>query len=519
MGQRLSVLLTVSALAFGSVAWAQANKTTSEVEKYPDGATKVQDLTTTSPDGTVKISTVRTEYDESGRPLHETETTYSNGGVHRTDDKTWVYDDKGRLLYFESTDDVVGQPGILHKYRLRKKYDGDADTTGTTTSEQVYTSVTGKWRDFDGDNGDTAPSMTPLQPPKPKDEKKEEKKPSSGDDPGLPLPPPPKVKIGGGINWMHAPEEVTTSLFGFDANAAYRVAPQIWIVADFTRVSGSDLRAVGDGFFDQSVTRLVYMGGVQIALPAHGEVTPFVRGLIGQAHDSNTILMTSSVGTALATSIGGGVDIGLKRNLSVNIGVDLISTHFGMESQQNLRLSGGFSYGFGERDRQRPPSGGNVSLENPFAGQLANADAVLKAAKAQADKAEAEMNKADTAWMKQNLTERGQKAVTTEKEEEKKAKSAFDKSCDDLDRAQDEDNKARTPESDDKLTHARDAVKEAETALDAAERAKRQQIRQGMLGEARAKYKKIADAYDKAQDDYKAAKNAYDTWNKANGIR
>ena len=526
MSQRLRACVSVVALVIGTAAWAQTNKTTTDVEKYPDGSIRVQDTKTTSADGKTPTSTVRTEYDESGRPMHETETTFQRGITDQTHDRTWVYDDKGRLIYFESIDSVTARPpmgGIVDKYRLRKKYNGDADTTGTTTSEQVYASVTGRWRDFDEESGqDIRPSQLPLQPLKPKAEKKpktEEKSPAPDDGNGLPLPER-KTKVNGGINWMHAPQEVATSLLGFDVGVSYAVAPRIWVTGDFARVSGSSTQDISGSLIDQSVSRTLYLGGVMFTFPEHGELTPFARGWFGAAHDSNTYLTSSYSGTTVAMGGGGGVLIAIDRNLSINIALDLISTRFGMDSQQNLRLSGGISYGFGGSSSEPTPSGPmTVSLENPHAGRLARAEATLKAAKAQADKAEADMKKADPAWMKQNLTDRGQKAVEAEKADERKAASAFEKAGDDLDKAQTADLKARTKESATKVDEARDAVKEAETELDAAERAKRQQIQQGMTKAARDKYKKIADAYDAAQDEQKAAKDAYDKWNKANGIK
>ena len=349
-------------LAVAVTASAQGPKSNTEVEKYPNGAIKSQETTMKSADGTQTLWTIRTDYDEAGRPLNETQTINKpNGGVAlaATHTKTWVYDDQGRLLYFESSDEDVQdvanfKPGLLTRYRVRRKYSGNDDKTGTPTTEQVYSSITGKWRDFDSDGGDTQPPMAPLQPlrpdqiKKPAEKLRNETNPAPDNGEGLPLP---KTKFGGGINFMHAPDELATSLIGFDVMAAYRVTSQLWIVGDVISVSGSETRMVGGVTFDQSVSRLIYAGGAEFTFPAHGHLVPFVRGLIGEVHDTNRVGTGSSVGTALAVDVGAGVNVSLSHSLWASIGIDLISARFA-NAQQNLRFFGGLSYGFGA-DRGR----------------------------------------------------------------------------------------------------------------------------------------------------------------------
>jgi hypothetical protein len=168
-------LAVLVAMAIVRPARSQGPTTTTTTTSYPDGATQSQDTITTAADGT-KLSETQTDYDEDGRPTNETETTYDQyGKVTGQHTKTWVYDGKGRLIYFESSDETYGDgviPGVKSGYRVRKKYKDDTDTEGTTTSEQEYSSITGKWRDFDGDGGDVEPSKEPLQPAPPKPVKK-----------------------------------------------------------------------------------------------------------------------------------------------------------------------------------------------------------------------------------------------------------------------------------------------------------------------------------------------------------
>jgi hypothetical protein len=156
-------------LAIAAGPAAAQSKTTTKVDKYDNGAVKTQTTTTTSADGKTKGHEVRTQYDKDGRPTHESDITYEDG-VKETQrhERTWVYDDKGRLIYFEATDWTGGNssvvPGVESKYRIRKSYNGDKDSEGSIESEQTYTSVVPKWRDVDIEGGDTRPDMKPLQP-------------------------------------------------------------------------------------------------------------------------------------------------------------------------------------------------------------------------------------------------------------------------------------------------------------------------------------------------------------------
>jgi hypothetical protein len=238
----LTVLLAMlSAIVISGPARSQTAKTSTQTESYPSGATKSQDTTVTSADGTTKYSETHTEYDESGRPTHETQKTYRDGSVYQTHDKTWIYDDKGRLIYFESTDTVAGDKvigGVEQKYRVHKKYKDENDKDGTNTSEETYSSVTGKWRAFDGEGGDTQPSMKASQPLK-SDKKSAEK--SKNDTSGA-----QRSTVGNtptAINGGNAPGY---QVGGNTANGLY--------VAEFTTPQGSikvnvtDDLAAGDTF-------------------------------------------------------------------------------------------------------------------------------------------------------------------------------------------------------------------------------------------------------------------------------
>ncbi len=219
-------LAVLIAMVISQPARSQGPTTTTTTTTYADGATKSQDTTTTAADGT-KTSETETEYDEDGRPTSETQKTYDqNGKLKSEHHKTWVYDDKGRLLYFESSDESYGDgviPGVKSGYRVRKKYKDDKDTEGTTTSEQEYSSITGKWRDFDGEGGDTEPSKEPLQPLKPKPKAKSKLDPSllnrplGEEPPAKETQPPPKG--AGGKTSSAGPAELKTIAIALPANA------------------------------------------------------------------------------------------------------------------------------------------------------------------------------------------------------------------------------------------------------------------------------------------------------------
>ena len=187
-----------------------ADGSTTKTEKYSNGNIKSQETTKYGPDGKTVTGTVKTDYDEDGRPTSEIERVYKQNEV-QTLEKTWVYDGQGRLTFFSyenttrSTESKPMVPGITQKYRRRIKYSDDKDKTGKITEEE-YSSVDGKWRTIEeGDQvtfGNPEKLMEPAQK-LPSSTKKTEtgskEKPSPSPDSGNPPGARTETKINAGL--------------------------------------------------------------------------------------------------------------------------------------------------------------------------------------------------------------------------------------------------------------------------------------------------------------------------------
>ncbi len=182
--------------------------------------------------------------------------------------------------------------------------------------------------------------------------------------------------------------------------------------------------------FDESFSRIGYFGGVDVTLPAYGRIAPFIRCLAGGVHDSSTFGMTEGHGNAFAFAIGGGVRFGLRPRLAANAVALYAPAVFGDVFQQNIVVNGGVTY---DLDSDAPSAGSGsttVSVANPFASALARDEADYRKKKTDYDQAQKEIEGSDAAWMKKNLTPQGQKAAQSYKDDEAKAKEAFNKAAD-----------------------------------------------------------------------------------------
>jgi hypothetical protein len=513
----LAVLVAIPLTA--TVAWAQT-AAVPRVEKYEDGSIKTQTTTSYAGDGKTKTSEVRTEYDRGGRPLHESHITYRDGVTEtQRHERTWVYDDNGRLLYFESSDRTLGTaslPGVETRYRLRKSYDGQKDTTGKTESEEVYSSVAGSWRDFDRDGGDVQPGLAPEQalPAIPGASIKLKQ-----NDEGLPPPPLPRTRIFGKIGWEHTPGEVTDNMIAIGGGAIFGVAPRMSLVAEVTHAAGSTTLAEGPTTFDQSFSRLMVLGGAQWALPAHGPMSPFVRAMAGLAHDSQHFGTASSGANGFVVAIGVGVSFSVRGPLGVFADFDYLPTHFSGTWQQALAAGGGVTYDAGSP--AATPGGGSVpvSLENPFASALQRDEAAYNRTKGPNDKAQAELEKCDSEWMKKNLTPEGQKDVAEAKKNEADTKAEFTKAADALTLAERDDARLQTLDSGEKAAKARAALREANRALTLAHGDRIRITKRGFTKAAKEHYEKIFDDHWAAKNKYEETKRDFEKWNKEHGVK
>ena len=93
-----------------------------------------------------------------------------------------------------------------------------------------------------------------------------------------------------------------------------------------------------------------YLFGPRIYFPtSRGRVFPFVQALFGgERFTAGATGFDSLSSNAFAWTAGGGADVTLTRHVSLRaIQVEYLYTHFGGESQNNLRLQSGIVYRFG----------------------------------------------------------------------------------------------------------------------------------------------------------------------------
>jgi hypothetical protein len=177
----VTIHLVITSLTFAAYmalfqesAWAQKtvknpDGSITTIETYPNGNARSQETTTYGPDGKRITGTVRTEYDEDGRPRNETQTIYKDSEVQNIE-KTWVYDGRGRLIFFSyvnasrSREARPALPGITHKYKKTIKYTDDYDKKGKTQEEE-YSSVNGKWHTIEEGDQVTFTNPEKLQEP------------------------------------------------------------------------------------------------------------------------------------------------------------------------------------------------------------------------------------------------------------------------------------------------------------------------------------------------------------------
>ena len=127
---------------------------------------------------------------------------------------------------------------------------------------------------------------------------------------------------------------------GWESTATFNITDRIGLAAD---VNGSYKSE--NGADNKMYT---FMGGPEIRF-ANGKVTPFAHGLFGMAHDSVTAnilgVSTSVSDNALATALGGGLDLRASDTISIRVGqFDYLMTRFGSQTQNNIRVSFGISF-------------------------------------------------------------------------------------------------------------------------------------------------------------------------------
>jgi opacity protein-like surface antigen len=133
------------------------------------------------------------------------------------------------------------------------------------------------------------------------------------------------------------------NLNGYDFSATYKFLPFVGVSADFSGQYGT-VTGSSSGHLQ------TYLLGPELAFPA--EVSPFVHGLIGIAHQavaagtsfSNGVPVDvfSASDNAFATALGGGIDLHIAPFLSFRaIQLDYLVTRFHSSTQNQPRASTG----------------------------------------------------------------------------------------------------------------------------------------------------------------------------------
>ncbi len=175
----------------------------------------------------------------------------------------------------------------------------------------------------------------------------------------------PEVQLYGGYAYTHADSGGLPGVFqgrlrdwnGWEASFSANFTRFVGVTFDFSGDYGPDFRGFGSSFSprvqDHTPFLHAYLAGPQFLLPA-GRVLVFVHALAGatqmQRGFTTTTLPIARSDFGFGAAVGAGIDVSLTRYVALRIGQAdyLISKNFG-GSQNNLRVSGGLVFEFGEK--------------------------------------------------------------------------------------------------------------------------------------------------------------------------
>ena len=128
------------------------------------------------------------------------------------------------------------------------------------------------------------------------------------------------------------------NLNGWEGGAAFKFIGPLALKADFSGTSGT--------FHGANTHLQTYLIGAQVRFP--GPISPFAHFLVGAAHEAvaagsfNGVGFSSSGQNALATAIGGGLDLKVLPFISLRpIQFDYLLTRFNSSNQHQPRISAG----------------------------------------------------------------------------------------------------------------------------------------------------------------------------------
>ena len=163
----------------------------------------------------------------------------------------------------------------------------------------------------------------------------------------------PIVEAFGGYSYLRANPE-GFNLNGWNASVAGNITHWFGIEGDFSGHYGhpSDRFGTIPGI---DIDQYTVMGGPRLAYRA-GSVTPFAHFLIGAVRASTRDVAYGSISDwALATVVGGGVDINVSDSIAVRVAqADWLLTQFdtgyhGDDRQNNFRFSAGIVFRLGSQ--------------------------------------------------------------------------------------------------------------------------------------------------------------------------
>ena len=165
----------------------------------------------------------------------------------------------------------------------------------------------------------------------------------------------PKAEVFGGYSYFRASDPETINLHGWNGSITGNLTDWFGVVGDFSGHYGSP-SIFGFGIPLTDLNQHSFLFGPRISYRGNDTVTPFGHFLIGVSRASAGTLRgirgpfdVSLSETALATAVGGGVDIKVNDAFSVRaVQADYFMTRFLDERQDNLRLSFGVVFRFGK---------------------------------------------------------------------------------------------------------------------------------------------------------------------------
>ncbi len=161
----------------------------------------------------------------------------------------------------------------------------------------------------------------------------------------------PRAEVFGGYTYLRANPE-GFNLHGWNVSVTGNLTHWFGVEADFSGHYGRPVDQFGP-IPGIDINQHSFMGGPKLSMRG-GPVTSFAHFLIGGARAGTIDFGESFYTNALATVIGGGVDINLTRTIAVRAAqVDYLMTRFSAcdcgEHQNNFRFSAGLVIKLGNR--------------------------------------------------------------------------------------------------------------------------------------------------------------------------